>query len=434
MIKGSTDASFKGERSKKLLKASKIATEYQKQYYQEVADRANQGEPVIWTNVGIPQEIMHALDLPIFFNPNWSAIIAAKQMADNYLNVLNEHGYFRDLCRYCSLPFGYFLDNKPEEGPWGGVPKPTALVLDVMDDPIVRIWELMAKKLNIPLFIWDHTMIAEPPKKSFWETVEDLEEYSYTESWRVDYAVKETEGLIGFLENATGRTLSESKLREVMEKSNEQFDYIGKTMDLCAGVPSPISMGDHLPTLISTQFFRGHQFGLEQAKRLYAEVKERVESGLVACDNERVRLMYLLVPNWFTPGFYNAFEEKYGAVFVWMMYLTIIPRQLIRRDLRDPLRAVAARYVHYAELGLPPWWPEMIVHEAKKFKIDGLVYEKIESCRLLSASMLHAIRALEKAGIPTCQIEGDMVDVRDWDDVKVKSQVANFVETLLERK
>jgi len=425
------DFSFKGERSKKFLEASKKATDYQKQYYQEVAHRVAQGEPVIWTNVGVPTEIMHAMGIPIMYTLNWSALLAAKQMARKYLNVLNEHGYFRDLCRYCAMPLGYFFESEPDKGPWGGMPKPTALVVDASDNPGVRIWELMAKKLNVPLYIWDHTMIAEPPTNSFWETVENIEAYSYQENWRLDYAIKETEGLISFLETLTGRALSEVKLREVMEQSNEQFDYIGKAMDLCARVPSPISMGDHMSNLISTQFFRGHEFGLAQAKRLYEEVRERVDKGLVACENEKIRLMYMLVPNWFSPGFYNAFEEKYGAVFVWMMYLTIIARQLIRRDLSDPLRALAARYVHYAELGQPPWWPHIVVHEAKKFKIDGAVYEKVESCRMLSATMLLTIKALEKAGIPTCQLEADMVDVRDWDDAKNKAKVANFIETLL---
>jgi len=314
------------------------------------------------------------------------------------------------------------------------MPKPTALVVDGSDDPIVRIWELMAKRLDVPLYLWDHTMIAEPPTSSFWETVDNIEAYSYQESWRLDYALKETEGLISFLETITGRTLNEANLREVMERSNEQFDYIGKAMDLCARVPSPISMGDHLANLISTQFFRGHEFGLAHAKKLYEEVKERVDKGLVACENEKIRLMYMLVPNWFSPGFYNAFEEEYGAVFVWMMYLTVISRQLIRRDLRDPLRALAARYVHYAELGQPPWWPQIVVHEAKKFRIDGAVYEKVESCRALSATMLLTIKALEKAGIPTCQLEADMVDARDWDDAKMKAKMATFIETLAEKR
>lgn len=45
--------------------------------------------------------------------------------------------------------------------------------------------------------------------------------------------------------------------------------------------------------------------------------------------------------------------------------------------------------------------------------------------------MLLTIRALEEIGIPTLHIVSDMVDVRDWDDAKMKAQVGSFIETLL---
>jgi len=427
----STDTGFRGARSRKLLESSGLVTRYQKEYHEKIKMRAAQGEPVIWFNVGIPQEILHALDLPCLCNPNWSAIIAAKQMADYYLDVVNERGYFRDLCRYCSVPLGYFLDHKPEKAPWGGVPKPAAFVVDTCDDPVIRIWELMAKEMNVPLYIWDHTMIEEPPSADFWNSTDSIEQYSYQDDWRLDYAVKETEGLVSFLETVTERTLSEAKLREVMARSNEQFDYIGKAMDLAALVPTSMGPGDHMANSISTQFFRGHEFGLAQAKRIYEEMKERVERGEAACENERVRLMYMWVPNWFSPGFFNYFEDRYGAVFVWMAYLPIVTKQLIRRDLSDPLKALAARYVHYTEFAYPPMWPDIARYEAKKFKINGLLYSVAESCKLLCGPLQLTIKALENMGIPTLEIRSDMVDVRDWDDDKMKAQVSSFIETLM---
>jgi benzoyl-CoA reductase subunit B len=421
---------FRGEVSKKLLKTSSMVTNYQKQYYAELRDRAAQGEPVIWTCVGTPTELMHAMDIPIVYTLQWSALLAAKQMSAHCLDVLNEHGYFRDLCRYCSQPLGYFLEYTPEQGPWGGLPRPTALVFEAADDPVVRIWELLAERLNVPLYIWEKTMIAEPPDvSSFCETEEDIEKEAYREGWRVDFAVRETEGLISFLETVTGRTLSQARLREVMERSNEQFDYIGKTMDLCARVPAPISIADHIPNLITTQFFRGHEFGLTHARMLYEEVKDRVDRGLAACEKERIRLAYLLVPNWFTPGFYNAFEEKYGAVFVWMLYFTI-PRQLIRRNLSDPLKALASRYVLYTEVSQPSYFQQWVGYYLKKFKIDGLVWQLPESCRLLASTPRLAVREFEKMGVPTLEIRGDMVDIRDWDDAKMKATISNFIEML----
>lgn len=116
MVTGST---FKGDRSKKYLESTKFVSEYQKKLYLETQERVAQGEPFIWTNVGVPMELMFAMDIPILFSLNWSALIAAKQMSPHYLDVLNSQGYFRDLCRYCSLPLGYFFDNNPGEGPWG---------------------------------------------------------------------------------------------------------------------------------------------------------------------------------------------------------------------------------------------------------------------------------------------------------------------------
>lgn len=428
---GAESTAFKGERSKKFLKTSQTMTDFQKQYYEKVKERAAQGEPVIWTNVGVPYEIMYAMDLPVLFNLHWSALLAAKQLAPYYLNILNAHGYFRDLCRYCSLPLGYFLDKDTSKAPWGGIPKPAAVVVEAADDPIIKAYGLMAKELNVPFYIWERTVPYEPPKTVWCESLETIEAESYREGPRLDFAVKETEGLIAFLETLSGKSLSEVKLREVMERSNLQFDYIGKVLDLTATIPCPISITDHMPNVISTQFLRGHEMGLAQAKMTYEEVKERVDKGLAACENERLRLMHMVVPSWFTPGFFNAFEEKYGAVFVWMVYFPIV-MQLIRYNLRDPLKALASRYVGYTEVGLlPPYWCQWVVHNAKKYNIDAAVYQVADSCRMLSGPMRLTVKALEDIGIPTFEMRSDYVDERDWDDTRMKSQLSAFIETLL---
>lgn len=422
---------FQGERSRKFLKASAAISEFQKKYYEQVRERAAQGEPVIWTNVGIPYEIMYAMDLPVIFNLHWSALLSAKQLAPYYLDVMNQHGYFRDLCRYCALPLGYFLDKDTSKAPWGGVPKPSAVVIEAADDPIIRIYELIAKELNIPIYVFDRTSPYEIPTNVFCESLESIEAESYREGPRLDFQMRETESLISFLENLCGRSLSEVKLREIMERSNEQFDYIGKLLDLLSVKPCPITIADHMPNVINTQFFRGHEFGLEHAKMLYEEVKERVDKGLAACPNEKIRLMHMVVPTWFTPGFFNSFEEKYGAVFVWMVYWAIV-QQLRRYDLKDPLRALAGRYVQYTEMGLlPPYWSQWVVHWAKQCKIDAAVYQVADSCRMLSGPMRLAVKALQDIGVPTLEMRSDYVDARDWDDTRMKSQLSAFIETLL---
>ena len=427
----SEEQGFKGERSRKCLQSTLVALENQRRHFAECRDRLAKGEHVILTSVGVPNEILFAMDIEAIYTPNISALISAKQMSPRYLDLLNSKGYFRDLCRYCSLPLAYFWENEnPEDGPYGGIPRPSAIIMEVEDDPIIRIHELMAKRLGVPVYFWDHTMPLDLPPPDFGKTPEDMETESYRESWRVDYAVKETEGLIAFLETLTGKSLSMARLREVMERSNEQFDYCTKVLDLCAGAPATMTMGDHMASLIFTQFYRGHPLGLQQAKMMYEEVKERVEKGIGICDKERVRLGHYGVPTWFTPGFYDSFIDSHGAPFVFMSYLAIT-QQWIKRDLSDPLRALASRYAGYTELGLlPPWHAQFFVEWAKKFRLDGVVFQRADSCRLLSGPILLFMKELEKHGIPTFEINSDFVDARDWDDKKMKSQLASFIETI----
>ncbi|MBI5445267.1 MAG: 2-hydroxyacyl-CoA dehydratase, partial [Deltaproteobacteria bacterium] len=155
---------FKGERTKKSLQSTYIALEKQRHHFAECRDRLAHGEPVILSVVGIPNEILFAMDIPAIYTPNLSALISAKQMSPHYLDLLNAKGYFRDLCRYCSLPLAYFWENEnPEDGPYGGVPRPSAVIVEVEDDPIIRIHEQMAKRLGVPLYLWDHTMPSSPP-------------------------------------------------------------------------------------------------------------------------------------------------------------------------------------------------------------------------------------------------------------------------------
>ncbi len=50
---------------------------------------------------------------------------------------------------------------------------------------------------------------------------------------------------------------------------------------------------------------------------------------------------------------------------------------------------------------------------------------------MLSGPKLLCIEGILRAGVLTLAIGSDYVDAPDWDDAKLKAQVANFIETLL---
>ena len=196
-------------------------------------------------------------------------------------------------------------------------------------------------------------------------------------------------------------------------------------------VPAPITSADHYSNIIPIQFFRGTKQGVEMLTKYRDQVKERVDKGLAAVPNERIRLMWPEIAPWFTPGIFNAFEEKYGAAFVWETAYHF-PEWFHKVDPEKPIESLAKLYnAPYADDMLnPPCKPEINVELARDHSIDGVVIMWAESCKAFCNSLLLMQRALLRASYPSLIFRGDIVDIRDWDDQKIKAEIGAFIETL----
>jgi len=421
--------SRQGERSVKQLKSSVEAATYQKEWFKKMRERVNEGEPFVVAQADAPHEIFLAMDIPVVIVQWWSAIIAAKRLSPYYFDLMNERGYQRNLCRYCCLPLACTMDHNPESAPWGGLPKPTVLVAELTCDSLSKIFELWAREYDCYFFPLEHTAsVASYPR--WWERVGHYWP-EVCEPHRLDLRVEELKALIRFLELTTGKTLNHTKFVEVMELVNEQVEYFKKTRDLIAEtIPCPVSVSDQLPSTMIPQWHRGTPWGLDHARMFYEEVKERVDRGEAACQNEKLRLMWIGAGLWHNTAFYQHFEEKYGAVFVCSIYLSIAADGYARDLLNDPLRALASRHVvgpiSYGSIRDPDW----LLKEAKLHKVNGAIMIVNKSC-MRDVGRTFTKIAFEDAGIPLLTIYADVVDAREWDDEKVKSQVSNFIEEKL---
>jgi benzoyl-CoA reductase/2-hydroxyglutaryl-CoA dehydratase subunit BcrC/BadD/HgdB len=129
---------------------------------------------------------------------------------------------------------------------------------------------------------------------------------------------------------------------------------------------------------------------------------------------------------WFDMGFYRRFEERHGAVFVWSMYLAVAADAYLRYG-DDPLRALAARFAAFGDqINMPPWSSEWYAAEAVRNRVDGVVHLVGDALR--GAPFI--TRALERAGIPVCEIRAHNVDQRAWDAEAIEARVTAFVEGL----
>ena len=132
---------------------------------------------------------------------------------------------------------------------------------------------------------------------------------------------------------------------------------------------------------------------------------------------------------WHDPGFYNALEQRLGAVFVWSMYMPFAGPQYIRTLRGDPLYALASRICSMNEvLHLPPWMNGWMVSEARRCAIDAAVILVPPDSRLSQSGTKLTQLSLEQAGVPTLALNADMVDSKGWSHEDMVNHVSEFLE------
>lgn len=423
-----------GERSIKLLASTHEANTHQKAFIQSLRQRVvEDGEPFAIVQADVPHEIFHAMDIPMVTNQWWAAYIAAKQLSPYYFEVMEREGFPASSCRYCSLGLACTLDNDPSKAPWGGLPKPTVLVARLTCDCIQRVFQLWAEAMGSRFYPleapgWEHKDVRWFDHNKFeWDEV-------YT-ARRIDLLVEEMKGLIRFLEAETGRTFDDGKLLALMEKINEQEELLEEASNLVTRTrPCPVGIAEQMPNVMIPQWHRGSDWAVEHARRFRDEVKARVEAGAATVAQEKIRLMWIGAGLWHDPGFYNALEQRHGAVFVWSMYLPFAGAKYIRYGLEDPLRALASRIVGMNEvLHLPPWMNEWMVSEAKACGIDAAVILAPKTNRLSVSGVKLTREALEAAGIPVFEMKADMVDATGWSHERMVDEVSAFLTNRVSR-
>ena len=417
--------------AEKQLQSSVAAAEYQKAWFAGLRrDVFEKQKPYALVQADMPLELFQVLDIPVVSNQWWASLVAAKRLAPSYLDGLNALGYHDGLCRYCSLSLASTIAGDPAQAPWGGLPKPALVSARLTCDCIQRVFDIWAERLGSPFFPLDVPGACELPPR-WWE----LSRYRWSELYeghRLDFMVALFRSLIAVLERISGNRFDSQRLRALMEGVNRQEEYFEEVRDLiCRAAKTPVRMHEQVSNVMASQWVRGSDWAIAHARAFRDEVKARTDAGVPACPSERLRLMWVGAGLWHDTDFYTAFEEPYGAVFVWSMYLAFGPDGYIRYGLDDPLRALASRTVSFNEqLHNPPWANEWIVDQAKRHRIDAALVLEPLGTRPSATGNRFIERALANSGIPVLPIQADMVDSRGWDGEAMRRRVAQFLEAV----
>jgi hypothetical protein len=417
-----------GKRSRKDLACTQEATAFQKNFGASLRRRViENGEPFVVAQADTPHEIFHVMDIPLITNQWWSAYISAKQLSETYFKTLSDHGYPANTCRYCSLGLACTLKNDPATAPWGGMPKPTALVARLTCDCIQRVFSQWADALGTEFIPLEAPAWRHKDGEWFKHSRDDWEQVYEPE--RIALMVDEMQQLIATLEQRTGRRFDADRLQHLMERINEQESYIAEAAKMIGTArPCPVSIAEQMPNTMIPQWHRGSDWAVNHARKFRDEVADRIARGAGGTSRERLRLMWIGAGVWHDPGFYQALEERLGAVFVWSMYMPFAGPQYIRTLKEKPLEALASRICSMNEvLHLPPWMNGWMTSEAERCGIQAAVILKPSGNRI-SQSGIHFTRlALEEMGVAVLVLDADMVDAANWDHAAMVRKVEDFL-------
>lgn len=415
-------------RARKDLACTADATQYQKAYGAELRRRVvESGEPFVVAQADTPHEIFHAMDIPLVSNQWWSAYISAKRLSGRYFETLDELGFPANRCKYCSLGLACTLANDPATAPWGGLPRPTVLVARLTCDCVQQVFTQWAQALGTDFFpleapAWEH-------KEHDWFLTAHTRWDEIYQEERIALLVDEMRDLIALLERKTGRRFDNDRFLALMERINEQEGYIAEAAELAGSArPCPVAITDQMPNTMIPQWHRGSDWAVAHARRFRDEVAARVHAGVGVAARERLRLMWIGAGVWHDTSFYQALEDRLGAVFVWSMYMPFAGPQYIRAIKGRPFEALASRICSMNEvLHLPPWMNGWMVHEARRCGIDAAVMLVPPDNRLSQSGTKLTRLALQEAGVPVLMLDADMVDAKDWSHERMVALMEDFL-------
>ncbi|MFX0100828.1 MAG: 2-hydroxyacyl-CoA dehydratase subunit D [Candidatus Hodarchaeota archaeon] len=352
-----------------------------------------------WTTVFVPFEILEAMGISGMFIEFIGAMLAGANMSKPYFESAEQLGYSTDGCSYHRTIIGAAEKQL--------FPEPDLLIGSSCPcfggvKAIQRLGDFYNKKF----------FVLNPPIN---DTPSD-----------VDYFVNQYEKMIEHIENATGRTLSDNKLKRAMKCNNESRKYLLEAYEYCKQVPSPSNSND-FKNFIIFALLSGIPEGVEVAKVYRDDLARRVENGIQGVPGEKHRLLWVQNRIQFKNDLIEILEQQYKANVVIDELNYIYWEEM---DELDPLRSIAIRQIKNPILGPVDRRMKYIVKMAKEFKIDGAINPAHWGCRQSSGAKAMFKDTLQKIGIPLIHLDVDCVDERNFSKGQILTRLEAFMELL----
>lgn len=403
-----------------------------REWFSRLSGAAERGEQTAYVFVmGSLAEILNTFDFNLVFPEISSLQTAVRRVAHEYLSVAEDYGYSPDICGYVKADVGVQLRNG--EHPMAKIPKPTLAVLTNACNTYLKWGEIWERWYGNATFSLD----APGSRSAGLRPAPGDPDFENDRKY-VEFQLRE---LITLCEQLTGKKFDVDRLRETMRYTNDMSVAWKRVLELNKASPAPFNaLNEGTIYMGVANALRGTAAGSRYFQDLAQEMEYKVAHGIGTLSAEKYRLTFVGVPCYpIFRRFYELFSE-WGGTFVNSTYLEFAAGGLYlgyEYDLTRPMESLAEGVL----LGLRAAMDSMffqdkaLVEQVKTYRVDGIVYHPIKSCRTTSTGMADNRRAvMEACDVATLFIESDMMDKRVVSEAQMKNRIDAFFEGLATRK
>lgn len=403
-----------------------------RQWFSDLNRTAEQGGSAAYVFVmGSMCEVLRIFNLPVVFPEINSLQTAVRRVAHEYLNQAEDYGYSPDICGYVKADVAVQL--RGGQHPMGRIPKPSIAVLTNACNTYIKWAEIWERMYRIPVFTLDV-----PGTRA-----------AGTQTWAGDadfendrrYVQAQIEELIALCERVTGIAFDIDRLREAMGHANEMSRGWKRVLEFNKSYPSLFNaLTDGTIYLGVANGFRGSKEGGRFFSNLVEEMAYKSAHGIGTSTDEKYRLAFIGVPCYPIFRRFSELFSEWGGTFVHSTYLWFASGGAnvgFEYDLSRPLESLAEGVLISVREAMDSMFYQdrAIAEMIDSYRLDGVVYHPVKSCRTTSTGMADNRRSLMAArDISSLFIESDMMDRRVVSEAQMKNRIDAFFEGLASRK
>ncbi len=340
-----------------------------------------------------PCELLHEMGLHPYNVEGFSCYLSASQAEREFLQQAENQGLSETLCSYHKTFIG--------AAEKGVLPKPRCIVYtNLTCDANLVTFRRLAELFGVPSFFIDVPM-------------QQNEE-------NVRYVAEQLHGLAAFLEEQTGTTISEERLRERLCRSQRTLknyhSFQKKRSDkyVPADLVSPLYSGMTNNLLLGTA---------EEEK--YTQMLLRDVEKAQPARGKRIYWMHT-IPFW-SEAVRNAFYLNENAQIVGCELAQVFDSDF---DPERPYEAMAQRMVYHALNGSITRRIDEGIRHAKEAGADGAVWFGHWGCKHTLGGAQIAKKRFEEQGVPLLILNGDGCDKSHGGEGQTATRLGAFLEML----